>query len=111
MIQSASLSLVGSADTAHQPPRRPAVPLTELVTANRQRDALYQLSEQLHLASSLAQIYDAAMDAIESAIGCDRSSILLFDDHGIMQFVASRGLSDEYRVAVTGHTPWKADEA
>ena len=51
------------------------------------------------------------MDAIESALGCDRSAILLFDDAGIMQFVASRGLSDDYRVAVTGHSPWKTDEA
>ena len=50
------------------------------------------------------------MDAIESALGCDRSAILLFDDAGIMQFVASRGLSAEYRLAVTGHTPWKIDE-
>jgi PAS domain S-box-containing protein len=87
------------------------LPLSELAVANRQRDALYLLSEQLHRANTLKEIYDAAMDAIESALGCDRSSILLFDDAGVMQFVASRGLSVEYRAAVTGHTPWKADEA
>lgn len=87
------------------------LPLSELAVANRQRDALYLLSEQLHRANTLQEIYDAAMDAIESALGCDRSSILLFDDAGVMQFVASRGLSVEYRAAVTGHTPWKADEA
>lgn len=110
MTQGASLSRVGSADTEIQPPRRQLVPLTELVTANRQRNALYLLSEQLHRANSVEEIYDAAMDAIESALGCDRSAILLFDDAGVMQFVASRGLSDEYRGAVTGHTPWKKDE-
>src|SRR6478735_431319 len=111
MTQSASLSLVAATDTGSQSARRPLVPLTELATANRQRDALYLLSEQLHRASSLQEIYDAAMDAIEAALGCDRSAILLFDDAGVMQFVASRDLSDEYRRAVTGHSPWKIDEA
>ena len=82
MTQSASLSLVGTTDTGPQPARRPLVPLTELATANRQRDALYLLSEQLHRANSLQEIYDAAMDAIESALNCDRSAILLFDDAG-----------------------------
>ena len=111
MTQGASLSLVGSADAGVQPPRRLLVPLTEFVSANRQRDSLYLLSEQLHRANSIEEIYNAAMDAIESALGCDRSAILLFDEAGVMQFVASRGLSDEYRLAVTGHTPWKTDEA
>jgi GAF domain-containing protein len=87
-------------------PIRP-VPLSEVAAANRQRDALYQLSEQLHRAATLAQTYDAAMDAIESALDCERSAILLFDGAGIMQFVASRGLSAGYRKAVTGHSPWK----
>jgi PAS domain S-box-containing protein len=87
-----------------------AVPLSELAAANRQRDALYLLSEQLHHANSLAASFDAAMDAIETALNCDRSAILLFDGEGIMQFVASRGLSEPYREAVTGHSPWKVGE-
>ncbi len=28
---------------------------------------------------------------------------------GVMKFVASRGLSDRYRRAVEGHSPWKRD--
>jgi len=111
MNQGASLSLVGDMDAGLQPSRRLLVPLTEFASANRQRDALYLLSEQLHRANSVEAIYDAAMDAIESALGCDRSAILLFDEAGVMQFVASRGLSTDYRLAVTGHTPWKIDEA
>jgi PAS domain S-box-containing protein len=87
------------------------LPLSELAVANRQRDALYLLSEQLHRANSFQEIYDASMDAIESALGCDRSAILLFDADGVMQFVASRGLSAGYRAAVTGHTPWNTDDA
>jgi PAS domain S-box-containing protein len=111
MSQGVSLSLVDSAGASLQASRRQLVPLTELVTANRQRDALYLLSEQLHRATSVDEIYDASMHAIESALDCDRSAILLFDDAGVMQFVASHGLSAEYRAAVTGHTPWKTDEA
>jgi len=109
MSQGASLSLI--ADASQGSLRRPVIPLTEFATANRQRDALYLLSEQLHRAITIEEIYDAAMDAIESALGCDRSAILLFDEAGIMQFVASRGLSAEYRRAVSGHSPWKTDEA
>ena len=88
-----------------------SAPLSELATANRQRDALYKLSEQLHRARSAEAIYSAALTAIETALDCDRSSILLFDDSYTMQFVAWHGLSDEYRTAVTGHSPWTRDQA
>jgi PAS domain S-box-containing protein len=86
------------------------VPLSELATANRQRDALYRLSEDLHRAGSAHDIYSAALEAIEAALGCDRSSILLFDADGVMQFVAWRGLSDGYRAAVSGHSPWGSSD-
>ena len=41
------------------------LPLSELAVANRQRDALYLLSEQLHQADSAGEIHLAAMEAIE----------------------------------------------
>lgn len=107
---SATLSAIEG--TSHAPrARRVVTPLSEVAAANRQRDALYQLSEQLHRATSLQETYDAAMDAIEAALDCDRSSILLFDDAGVMQFVAARGLSAGYREAVTGHSPWRVGDA
>jgi len=87
-----------------------AVPLSELAAASRQRDALYLLSEQLHRANSLPEVHEAAMDAIASALACDATAILLFDDAGIMQFVAARGLSEGYRAAVTGHSPWRVGD-
>jgi PAS domain S-box-containing protein len=85
-------------------------PLSELANASRQRDALYRLSEQLHRAGSIEEIYSAALTAIEVALGCDRSSILLFDEHGVMRFVAWHGLSGAYRESVTGHSPWTAQD-
>jgi PAS domain S-box-containing protein len=88
----------------------PVARLSELATANRQRDALYKLSEQLHRANTEEAIFSAALDAIETALDCDRSSILLFDDSHTMQFVAWHGLSPGYRAAVAGHSPWTREQ-
>ncbi|HZY51026.1 MAG TPA: HWE histidine kinase domain-containing protein [Devosia sp.] len=68
--------------------------------------ALYRFTDRLCRAESEADVYDAALDAIIGALGCDRASVLLFDEAGVMRFVASRGLSPAYRAAVDGHSPW-----
>jgi len=70
---------------------------------------LYQLTERLQQAKALPEIHEAALDAILTALGCGRASILLFDPHSVMRFVAWRGLSDSYRAAVDGHSPWTVD--
>ena len=82
------------------------------VTLARRRDeqaALYQFTDSLFRAASLSGVCDAALDAIQRALGCERASILLFDESDPMKFVAWRGLSDEYRRAVEGHSPWTRD--
>jgi PAS domain S-box-containing protein len=71
--------------------------------------ALYRITDSLHRAQSLGDIYDSALDAILRALPCERASILLFDQAGVMRFVAWRGLSDAYRRAVDGHSPWTPD--
>jgi len=71
--------------------------------------ALYQLTERLFRAASVEDIYAASLDAIVRALGCKRASILMFDHSGVMKFVAWLGLSDEYRRAVEGHSPWARD--
>ncbi|HSK87822.1 MAG TPA: PAS domain S-box protein [Anaerolineales bacterium] len=76
----------------------------------RQQAALYRLSDELHHADSLEDVYNAALNAILGALQCDRASILLFDDTDVMRFVAWRGLSDGYRKATEGHSPWRVDE-
>jgi GAF domain-containing protein len=53
--------------------------------------------------------YEAALDAIARALACERASILLFDETQIMRFAAWRGLSQGYRQAVEGHSPWTPD--
>src|SRR4051794_25957670 len=69
--------------------------------------ALYRLTDRLYRARSLEAVFDAALDAIVTTLNCDRASVLLFDATGVMEFVAWRGLSDHYRSALRGHSPWK----
>jgi PAS domain S-box-containing protein len=71
--------------------------------------ALYQFTDRLFRAEALGDVFDAALDAIGRALDCQRASILLFDDSGTMNFAAWRGLSDGYRQAVEGHSPWARD--
>jgi PAS domain S-box-containing protein len=68
--------------------------------------ALYEFTDRLFRASSAEDVYKAGLDAILRALSCDRASILLFNDRDVMGFVAWRGLSDGYRAAVEGHSPW-----
>jgi PAS domain S-box-containing protein len=75
-----------------------------------EQTALYALTERLHRASTMQEIYDAALDCITEALHCPRASILLFDDREVMRFVAWRGLSEGYRKSVDGHSPWRLDE-
>jgi signal transduction histidine kinase/PAS domain-containing protein len=72
-----------------------------------QQKALYELAERANRAPTLDEIYEAALDAILTALPCDRAAILLSDDNGVMRFKAWRGLSDDYRAATEGHTPWR----
>ncbi|HVY99575.1 MAG TPA: PAS domain S-box protein [Dongiaceae bacterium] len=71
--------------------------------------ALYELSKELQRALSAGAVHEAALDAICRALRCARASILLLDAKGAMRFVAWRGLSDGYRKAVDGHSPWTSD--
>ncbi len=72
--------------------------------------ALYVLTDRLFRARSLQDVFDAALDAIVGSLGCQQASVLLFDDAGVMRFVAWRGLSETYRKTLEGHSPWKPGE-
>lgn len=77
-----------------------------LATRVMQQKALYQLASRANRARDLNEICDAALDAILTALPCERAAILLADEKGVMSFTAWRGLSDDYRAAVKGHSPW-----
>jgi PAS domain S-box-containing protein len=73
----------------------------------RGQAALYHLTDKLSRVRSIDEVYEAALDAIIGGLKCRRASVLFFDELGVMRFVAWRGLSDGYRQAVEGHSPWK----
>ena len=85
-------------------------PKTDLADAMRILQALYELVDRIHRSESLSEINDAALDAILDALQCDRASILLFDEAKVMRFSGWRGLSEDYRQAVEGHSPWTHEE-
>ncbi|HEY6139567.1 MAG TPA: ATP-binding protein [Thermoanaerobaculia bacterium] len=71
--------------------------------------AVSRLTDALSRAASLDDVYVAALDTLQSSLRVERASILLFDENDVCGFVAWRGLSDGYRAAVNGHTPWRPD--
>jgi PAS domain S-box-containing protein len=72
--------------------------------------ALFAFSESLQHCQSVDQVHEAALDAVTRALGCARASILLYDQADVMRFVAWRDLSEGYRRAVEGHSPWDRQE-
>ena len=70
---------------------------------------MYQFTDRLFRAASLNDVYDAALDAIRArwAASAPRSCCSMTSD--VMRFVAWRGLSEGYRRAVEGHSPWTRD--
>jgi PAS domain S-box-containing protein len=71
--------------------------------------SLSGLSNAVARAGSLEQTYEAALDCLAQTLSPDRASVLLFDDDGVLRFKAWRRLSDDYRRATEGHTPWSPD--
>lgn len=67
------------------------------------------LTKAIGTTRTVEQIYSAALDALSAGLQVERASILLFDPDGVMRFKAYRGLSEAYRAAVEGHTPWLPD--
>lgn len=76
----------------------------------QEQAALYRFTDQLYRAESLDDIYQAALDAILDTLNCRSAAILYSDSEDTLRFVAWRGLSDAYRQAVEGHSPWKTGE-
>jgi PAS domain S-box-containing protein len=83
--------------------------ITTRKRAEQQQRALYQFAQLQHSTTDLGEIHGASLDTILSAMDCHRAAILLFDKEKLMRFVAWRGLSERYRRAVEGHSPWKPD--
>ncbi len=77
--------------------------------ARASTEQLHQLAARLITAADSSEMYEAALDTISTALGAERAAVLLYDQQHVMRFVASRGLSEQYRAAVEGHSPWQPD--
>lgn len=73
-------------------------------------ELLFDLTRAANRASSLPELYGPALDALARGLRLERAAVLLFDGDGVMRFKAWRGLSEEYRRAVEGHSPWGPEE-
>ncbi|HEX9983910.1 MAG TPA: ATP-binding protein [Thermoanaerobaculia bacterium] len=71
--------------------------------------SLARLTDRLSRAASVEEVYAASLECLQESLGVERASILLFDANEVMSFVAWRGISDGYRRAVNGHTPWRPE--
>jgi PAS domain S-box-containing protein len=71
--------------------------------------ALFEFTNRLLHAGTGRDVHEAALDAVIHALDCDRAAVLLYDGSGRMVFAAWRGLSEGYRRAVEGHSPWTRD--
>jgi PAS domain S-box-containing protein len=75
----------------------------------RKLQRIYQLNHQVNRAEDLEEIYKVSLDIILQSVKADRAAILLYDDDQVMRFKAWQGISDDYRRAVEGHSPWRPD--
>jgi signal transduction histidine kinase/AmiR/NasT family two-component response regulator len=71
---------------------------------------LSALSEAVCRSRAAEDVFDLALDTLRRVLGADRASVLLCDAADCMRFKAWRGLSDAYRAAVEGHSPWPQGE-
>lgn len=75
----------------------------------RKIELLHRLAARVIEAEHIDDVVDAALDALEAALGAARAAVLLYDDDGVMRFRRWRKLSERYRAAVEGHSPWPRD--
>ncbi len=81
-----------------------------LKAAHADTELLYHLTDSVARAETIEQVFATALETITAGLHTERASILLFDDAGVMRFRAWRGLSEDYRRAVDGHSPWTPDD-
>ncbi|NUP04445.1 MAG: GAF domain-containing protein [Polyangiaceae bacterium] len=70
---------------------------------------LYHLIDSLNRAETIEGVSDHALDVVQRGLGVARCAMLVLDGTGVMRFRSWRGLSEPYRRAVEGHSPWPTD--
>jgi len=83
----------------------------EMVDGRARAEQLYRFAQSIVAADRVEVVFEAALTALEAALGANRAAVLILDGDGVMRFRASRNLSEAYRRAVEGHSPWQRDAA
>ena len=78
----------------------------ESIKRYRELKNIHKLTQAIISSKKLESTFDLVFDILKDSMNIDRASILMFDTEGIMRFIAWRGLSNHYRKAVDGHSPW-----
>jgi PAS domain S-box-containing protein len=81
----------------------------ELHRRFEQLTAMYRMTAALGHATDLDDIFREGIDCLIGTLPARRASLLLVDADGVMRFKAWRDLSETYRHAVEGHSPWPND--
>ncbi len=68
------------------------------------------LATAISRSTTPGEIYGAALEALSEGLGIRRTAVLVCDADGIMRFKAWSGLSEAYRLAVEGPSPWKCGQ-
>ncbi|MEP0869981.1 PAS domain S-box protein [Trichocoleus desertorum AS-A10] len=76
-----------------------------------QLQAIYHITNTVSHAAALEDIYAAALGGFQQALKVDRTAVLILDSDRVMRFQAWRQLSDTYRQAAEGRSPWPTDAA
>ena len=73
-------------------------------------ELLYELIASVNRIDSIDDVYALVLRSVMRGTKSDRAAVLLFDEGGTMRFQVSEGLSNRFKAAVEGHTPWKRDD-
>lgn len=72
-------------------------------------EALFRITAAVNRAASLDEVSQLATEALCERLAVSRAAVLLYAPDGVMRFHSWRGLSEGYRAAVEGHSPWSRE--
>jgi signal transduction histidine kinase len=86
--------------------------VASLALADQQRrelELLHALTVRANQTDNVDDVLELALVTVERGARCERSGVLVFDADGTMRWRRARGLSEAYRVAAEGRSPWSRD--
>jgi PAS domain S-box-containing protein len=83
--------------------------ITERYRAQKQLERIYRFSNAVSRARAVQDICVEALEGMRESLNADRSAIVLLDESGVMRFTHWSDLSEGYRKAMEGLSPWPRD--